>query len=246
VLHDLRTVAWKEWKSLLRYRGRRRQLAVALVSPLLLAFYIPLDASEAWVNGGLSFFPAIVVPIILTGILVPDSFAGERERHTLPTLLSTRLPDTAILFGKILVSQLFSWTVAVCVLLLGLVTYNLSSWNGHFQFYTPGVFIAATLISFLCAAATAGAGVLISLRSSTVQEAQQLLFAVIFVPPMILQALVFVLGRTAVSGSLRSTLQSIPFEGFVVGLILTLFVIALAFFYASMRRFDRARLILDD
>jgi len=40
--------------------------------------------------------------ILASGLTVPDSFAGVKERNAVPTLLTTRLPDRAILFGKML------------------------------------------------------------------------------------------------------------------------------------------------
>ncbi len=49
--------------------------------------------------------------------MITDSIAGERERQTLETLLASRLPDRAIVLGKIIAVTLFGWGL----LLLGMI-----------------------------------------------------------------------------------------------------------------------------
>ncbi len=75
-----------------------------LLSLLALAIYLPLQARDAWVNGPIPLVPATLMPVMLVGLTIADSFAGERERQTLPTLLASRLSDRAILIGKIVPS----------------------------------------------------------------------------------------------------------------------------------------------
>ena len=53
---------------------------------------------------------------MMVSSLVADSFAGERERHTLETLLASRLPDRAILAGKLLVPVAVAWGAALLAL----------------------------------------------------------------------------------------------------------------------------------
>ncbi len=66
---------------------------------------------------------------------MPDSFAGERERHTLETLLASRLPDHAILSGKLLVCVLYSFIMTIIFIVLCLAVVNIAYWNGQLLMY---------------------------------------------------------------------------------------------------------------
>lgn len=245
MIQDILTVLWKERKGLFRIRGRRAQALLSLLTPVFLAIYLPWDAGVDWVQSGLSILPSVVVPLILVGITIPDSFAGERERHTLPTLLASRLPDRAILFSKVATSIVFAWGVTLMVLVLGLATVNVVHWDGHVLFYRPIVILADLALSFLVAALTAGAGVLFSLRSSTVQEAQQTLMAVLLFPPMILQFVLFaILGSASGKARLKEVLGVLSFEQVILIAAAIFVVLDLGCLMAAMARFKRARLIL--
>ena len=100
MLDDILTVMWKERKGLFRFRGSRSRFLLTLLSPVFFAIFQPLRDGAAWVEQEQSVVLSAMVSVLLVAITVPDSFAGERERHTLGTLLASRLPDRAILFGK--------------------------------------------------------------------------------------------------------------------------------------------------
>ena len=101
MIDDILTVMWKERKGLLRYQGSRRTTILNLVVLVpTLSIIMPLVAGREWGDSFQVLIAALVLPVLLVGLHIPDSFAGERERHTLETLLSSRLPDQAILFGK--------------------------------------------------------------------------------------------------------------------------------------------------
>ncbi len=242
---DILTVMWKERKGLFRIRGRRAQALLAMFSPVLLAIYLPLQEGARWVEGPLSVLLAFIAPLILVGMSIPDSFAGERERHTLPTLLASRLSDRAILFGKIITSVAFGWGVTVILLAIGLVTVNVAHWDGHILFYKPSILLADLAFSFLVAMLTAGAGVLFSLRAATAQEAQQTLMAVLLIPPMILQfALFAILGSESGEARFREVLATLSFEQVILVIVAVLVVLDVMLLMAAMARFKRARLAL--
>jgi ABC-2 type transport system permease protein len=54
-----------------------------------------------------------------------DAIAGERERHTLETLLASRISDRAILLGKVIVTTGYAWGTALLGLLFGLFVATL-------------------------------------------------------------------------------------------------------------------------
>ncbi len=242
---DILTVMWKERKGLFRAQGRRSQALLTMLSPLFLAIYLPYSAGVDWVDRSMSLLLAAIVPFILVGITVPDSFAGERERHTLPTLLASRLPDRAIFFGKLAMSVLFGWGVTLLILLLSLVALNVLHWPGYVLLYKPSLLVADLAVSFLVALFTAGLGVLFSLRSSTVQQAQQLTMSVLLLPAMVLQfGLLFILQSPSLRETLKSTLGALSFAQLVVTIVAVLGAGTAALLWITMARFNRARLIL--
>ena len=242
---DILTVIWKERKGLFRVRGRRAQALLGMFSPVMLAIYLPLQEGARWVGSPLSLLLAFVAPLILVGISIPDSFAGERERHTLPTLLASRLSDRAILFGKIITSVAFGWGVTLALLLISLMTANVANWDGHILFYKPSILLAALAFSLLIAMLTAAAGVLFSLRAATAQEAQQTLMAVLLIPPMILQfALFAILSSESGEARLREVFSSLSFEQVILVIVAVLLALDVVLLMAAMARFKRARLIL--
>jgi ABC-2 type transport system permease protein len=242
---DILTVMWKERKAMFRVKGRRSQTLLTMLSPLLLAIYMPWSAGLEWVDRSESLLLAIIVPFILVGITIPDSFAGERERHTLPTLLASRLPDRAILFGKIATALAFGWGVTLLVLAVSLVAVNLLHWPGHILFFKPSLLLADLSVSLLVALFTAGLGVLFSLRSATVQQAQQATMAVMLLPGLLLQfGLMFVLQSPSARATLESTLGALSFGQLMLVIISVLAVAAVGLLLAALARFKRSRLIL--
>jgi len=191
MLDDILTVMWKETKMMFRDHSSRTRLMLVMLGPVILAIYVASDAGSRWAEGFPSLLIAALAPVILVGVTIPDSFAGERERRTLETLLSSRLPDSAILFGKLIVAIAFAWGVTVVILLLSLIAANVSSLNGEILFYESSVALIDLVMSLLLATLTASVGVLISLHSATVQGAMQTLMAIFILTPMLLGMLLF-------------------------------------------------------
>jgi ABC-2 type transport system permease protein len=242
---DILTVMWKERKGMFRVKGRRSQTLLTMLSPLFLAIYMPWSTGVDWVERSMSLLLAIIVPFILVGITIPDSFAGERERHTLPTLLASRLPDRAILFGKIAASVALGWGLTLLVLAVSLVTVNVLHWPGHVLFYKPSLLLADLSVSFLVALLTAGLGVLFSLRASTVQQAQQATMSVMLLPAMVLQfGLLFIVQSQSARKTLESTLGALSFGQLVFIIVAVLATVDAVLLVAAMARFKRSRLIL--
>lgn len=243
---DLQTVMWKEWKALFRDRASRTRTLVSLLAPLMLAVYFPFEVGTRWVSDPIvSLLPCIPTVIIFVALSIPDSFAGERERHTLETLLASRLPDGAILFGKLLVSIAVAMGVALLVLAIGLVTVNILHWPDAPLIYTPRVLITDLVLSFFFAVITAGAGVIISLRAETAQEAQQTLLATLMVPGLVLGMVPPVLFslRPEWGGVIRETLTNVGYARAMSIVVGACSVVALALVAAAMKRFRREALI---
>ena len=241
MIRDILTVMWKERNAPFVQRRSRLQLIMTLLVPIGLSVWMPWEAGPAWVEDYLpSMIVAFALPLLLVGIMIPDSFAGERERKTLETLLASRLPDRAILFGKLAVAIVYGWGVAIVALVIGLVVVNVAHWAGEISLYAPRVFLAGLCLGFLISTLTASAGVLISLRSRSVQEAQQLLMMILLLPPMIAG---FV--GAALADRLRAPLRSIDANLVISIALVVIAVLCIALIWLAMRRFRRDRLILD-
>jgi len=234
MMSDIWTVIWRERKTLFRYRGSRLRTVLTILVPVNFPWQM-----EDWADSYVSLFSA-VVPMMMVLLTVPDSFAGERERHTLGTLLATRLPDRAILFGKLAVSVSLGFWMMIGVLALALVTANTAHWHGQVHFYSVNVLLVDLGFGLVVATLIAAAGVLISLRASTVQEAQQLLGVAVMTPPIVL-GLVALLVRERI----EDLVEGIGATEAVLIVMAALAVVGAVLVAAATARFRRARLILD-
>ncbi|GAF72688.1 unnamed protein product [marine sediment metagenome] len=239
--NDILTVLWKERKALFKVQGGRSRILLVMLTPILLAVIMPLtfDGPEEWTDTVFSMLIAVIVPMMLVGVTIPGSFAGERERNTLETLLASRLPDRAILIGKWSVSVVFAWLVTLAALLLGLVTVNIKFWGGGLVFYSPTVAIGDLLISLLIATTVAGAGVLISLRANTVQQASQTLMMIFLLPLILFQVVAVFALRPMIE-----YLENMNGEQLLIIVLLVLVVIDVIVNALAANRFQRAKLIL--
>jgi ABC-2 type transport system permease protein len=243
MIEDLLTVMWKESKSIFRYQGSRTRFLLVLLTPVLLAVVLPWQWGAEWVRQVPSVVLSILIPVVIVGITVPDSFAGERERHTLGTLLASRLPDRAILFGKLTVSIIFAWGMTMLVLLASLVTVNIAHWEGELILYTPVVVFADLSLSFLAAVLFAASGVLVSLRAKTVQQAAQILMSIFLVPAMLVQLVLFIF--VSQSRDLIDRIASLDGRQLLAIVLAVLVVLTIGMLIAAVKTFRRSRLVLN-
>ena len=238
MLEDIRTVIWKERKSMLRFQGSRPRFLILLLSPVLLATVFPITWGADWLDELPPLALGVIVPVLLVGTMVPDSFAGERERQTLGTLLASRLPDRAILFGKLLLPMGMGWGVTLAFILWSMVMVNVVHGQGEFLFFSAPIAWGSLALSFLMASLTAGAGVLVSLRAATAQQAAQALMAIILIPAMLIQV-VPLLFRDRI-GQFIESVNGPQLLTIVVAVLAVLDVVVLV---AAMARFQRSRLV---
>jgi len=248
MIADILTVMWKERKGQLRYRGSRTRAMLGFLIPMaMLGIYLPLQIGRALVEGPWSLLASVFIPMMLVGTMIPESFAGERERHTLETLLASRLPDRAILLGKVAVAVGYAWGMTLMLLLVSLVMVNVIHWDGQVLLYTPTMALANVALSLLLASLVAGLGILISLRAATVQEAQQTLMTATLFPLVLLQMIPLLLLNVVPDGRARLkelVLAANPAQILLI-VMAVLVVLDVGLLVAAMARFQRARLILD-
>jgi len=238
MIDDILTVIWKERKSQFRVRGSRLRFLLMLASPALLATVFPITWGPDWLAQVPPLIIAALVSVILVAVMVPESFAGEREHHTLETLLASRLPDRAILFGKLLLPMGMGWGVTLAFILWSMVMVNVVHGQGEFLFFSAPIAWGSLALSFLMASLTAGAGVLVSLRAATAQQAAQALMAIILIPAMLIQV-VPLLFRDRI-GQFIESVNGPQLLTIVVAVLAVLDVVMLV---AAMARFQRSRLV---
>jgi ABC-2 type transport system permease protein len=175
VIQDLTAVIWKELKEMLAGGGSRGRY-IGLIVLGLFGIVLPLATGSA--EWAASVTPvveyAVYLPVILIITVGADSFAGERERHTLETLLASRLSDMAIFWGKLLAITIFGWAQSVLAAILAIIVVNIKL-AGSPTFYSGANTLSILGLGLLAALAAAGATTLVSLRAATVRQAQQML-----------------------------------------------------------------------
>ncbi|MFO7692634.1 MAG: ABC transporter permease [Vicinamibacterales bacterium] len=245
MIGDIFTVAWKEWRELLQLGGSVRGGRLSLVILVaVFGVFLPLQSGAEWVESPATVFYWGWVPLMLVSSAVADSFAGERERHTLETLLASRLPDAAILLGKMAAAVAYGWGLVLVMLVLSLVTVNVAARTGPWLLFPWRFAIGAPLLALLGAGLAATAGVLVSLRAATVRQAAQTLnvgvLLLIFIPVLGLQAL-----PEAWQAQAGAWALSVGADGLLwasAGLLALLDTVLLT---AAFARFRRSRLVLD-
>jgi ABC-2 type transport system permease protein len=240
MLDDILTMVWKERKSQFRMRGNRMRTLMMVISPLLLATIFPITWGPDWLAEVPPLVIAVITSVLLVAVMVPESIAGERERHTLETLLASRLPDRAILLGKLLVPLAVGWGAAVIANLWSAVVVNLAHWEGEILFFTLPIALGSLALSFLMALLTAGAGVFVSLKAATAQEATQILTFLILIPAVLLQIVPLLL-----RGQRVDFLDTVNGPQLLLIVVAVLVVLDVMVLLGAVARFRRARLILD-
>lgn len=245
---DVGTVVWKEFKEMGQQQSVSRVgrgWTGALIFLFVFGVFMPWQFGEEWVTSPATLVYWAWVPILLASSIVAQSFAGERERHTLESLLATRLSDLAILIGKVVAVVAYAWGITLAALLLGLITTNLLHREAGLLLFPTDIAVSIVGITLLVSVLAAAAGVLVSLRAGTVRQAQQTMsfatLVLVFGSVYGLQALPVdweaLLGRAAGGSGLPS--------GVVLAVAGILVVLDAALLVAASMRFRRTRLILD-
>jgi ABC-2 type transport system permease protein len=242
MIRDALTVMGKEWKEIMAMGGAQRGKFQLLLFVGVMGVFLPLQMGSEWVTS-----PAVIavwgwVPVLMVSTVIADSFAGERERHTLETLLASRLSDSSILYGKMAAAVAYGWGLTLAGLVIGLITVNVAHREGGLLLYPATTAVGALLLSFFGAVLASAGGVLVSLRAQTVRQAQQTLsiatMVLFFVPVFGAQGLLPDSTKQKVAAwAVRAGTLKLLLTG-----IAALAVIDLLLIIAARARFRRPRL----
>ena len=236
-MRDVWTIIWKEWHDVMFAGGGRstwiRPLFVMAVAGVLL----PSRAALDWIGLGpiplevMLYFPTLIIVTV-----VADAIAGERERHALETLLASRISDQSILLGKVAIIAAYGWLLGLACGLLGLAVANISS-GGAWHFYPTELYIGVLVVGLTLSGLASVGGTLVSLKVSTVRQAQ----ATLTVATVVCMG-VFIAGMDWVMekiSSLNITLNQALFGAAGVLAVIDAFLLAVAVAW-----FQRSRLIV--
>ena len=245
MIRDILTIVWKEWREFRDqlFKLKRGGLS-ALIVVLMLGIVTPLQMGPSWISSPLMlvYWPILAGSMVST--LIADAIAGERERHTLETLLATRLPDSAILIGKVVAAVLYGYIFALMNIGVGWIVLNLRyPENGIILIPIKQAAALIVLIGLNCLFLS-GIGVFVSLRASTVRQAQQafgiIMLAIFLGPALLFEALPS--DRRLV---LLAQFTQFGVDHVVQWVILGLAAAAIAVNLAALVRFKRGSLVLD-
>lgn len=244
MFRDMSTVIWKEIKEIFGQRGRFKGGKIGiLVFLAVFGIFLPLQNGPDWIRSPLVMIYWAWIPFLLASGVVADSFAGERERHTLETLLASRLPDRAILAGKIGAAVLYAWGLTLICVLAGAAAITAVHGQGRILFYAAPTAAGIAGLTFLVALLASGLGVLVSLRAATVRQAQQMFsvaFLLMFIPLFVLPML-----PAAVKAKLMAAASGLNAATAALAVVLLLAVADAVILLIADSRFRRNRLILD-
>jgi ABC-2 type transport system permease protein len=245
MIYDILTIVWKEWREFKDqlFKLKRGGLS-ALVVVLMLGIVTPLQMGPSWISSPLmlAYWPVLAGSMVST--LIADAIAGERERHTLETLLATRLPDSAILIGKVIAAVLYGYVFALMNIVVGWVVLNLRYHDQGIIWMPATHLLALLLLIGLNCLFLSGVGVFVSLRASSVRQAQQA-FGVIMLLLFLGPALAVQTMPTPRRLELLARLSAIGVDTIFRWVALGLGAAALIVNVAALLRFRRGRLVLD-
>jgi len=123
----------------------------------------------------------LLIPAMASSVISSDSFAGEKERKTIESLLATPLTDGELIVGKMLVAFVPSMIVTIVSFIVYTALVDLIGFPLFGRFILPT--INWLLVIFLLAPAVSIAGiavtVIVSARVKGFREAQQMSVLVI-------------------------------------------------------------------
>lgn len=209
MLRDLWVVLGKEWLELRSSDSPWVTLSTLAAFLAIAGGFLPSQLGLAWLEAPWVTLLWAWIPMFLVTTVTADAVAGERERHSLETMLATRLSDASILWGKWLAAVLWVWIAMAACLPVGLLTVNLAVPGGP-HLPSAGFAVGVLAVAFAGAGLGAAAGVVVSLRAASVRHAQQVLAISVLVFALLPVAIIRLLPEETLTALLRNLAYGPP------------------------------------
>lgn len=244
MITDILTVVSKELKEILLRPGTRKGGWLSLVVMIgVFGIMMPLQTGVDWLQTPVSLAFWAWLPMFYTMSIVPDSIAGERERHTLETLLASRLPERAILLGKLLAAIVYSLSLMLAAMLASVITINIAYRGGGLVFYPAWIFALAVVLAILTSLLIGSLAALLATNADSGREVSQKMsmafLAIWFVPILAVQ---FVPDQIKIN--LMSMLAIMDWSSIVLGGAAVVLFIDLILLALALRGFERKKIRL--
>ena len=174
----------------------------------------------------------LIIPVMISGVIASDSFAGEKERKTIEALLATPLTDEELFLGKMLVSFIPSIAITIISFLIYLIcvdVLSLSVFDGVLLLPNLDWILLIFGLAPTMALTSIGVTVMISAKVKGVREAQQI-SGILMIPIL---ALIF-----------GQVMGALILEPFVILLLIGIFIIIdVVVFKMGVRIFEREKIL---
>lgn len=171
MINQIIAILAHEWKGFFRYGESRRTGWVRWTALAILTLTVT-RMTGAGFGSNWTTIPAVAfLALIFIPAVVADSFAGERERKTLETILASPISDQALLTGKYLANLLYGTMAAVGMLCIGLIITLLDHGWLPGALIDPAIIGASIITAILVTGLTTAIGILVSLHAPTVRRA---------------------------------------------------------------------------
>lgn len=192
-MRDVWLVCRKELAEVFWAPGARRPQSLAMLAQVgVFGVLIPYFQAPGWLQESLMLsIMFLLLPLMSAFAQTASSFAGERERKTLESLMATPLGVGALFFGKCLAVVIQSYGTVAASALASAVALNvwLLNHGGNVPFsYSGPAWFALLATSLAVTLFAVSSGVLISLRSQSVRAAQSvtLVVSILAILPLML------------------------------------------------------------
>ncbi|MDF0553220.1 ABC transporter permease subunit [Kamptonema sp. UHCC 0994] len=244
MLADILTVIWKEYRELFQ-QGSWRGIALSLILPVIVfGIMLPVSMGILWVKSPISVFFWAYLPLLRVLAPAADAFAGERERHTLETLLASPMSDLAILLGKVASIVSYAWVMTLIPLLVGLGAVNFVYGQGELLLYPANIAIGGAVLGMLATTLYTSIYTLFSLRAATVKQANEQLglatTVLVYLPIVLLPVL-----PPQLLGLFLRPLMKVDAGQLFFMLAGALILLDVGLLWLVSKRFVRSRLILN-
>ena len=220
----------REWLRYIQAMGRAGLFRFIIIYGFVFGFFIPGQID----NPSAAFLVFAVIPLYISGPAAVDGFAGERERNTFETLVSSPVEPRQLLLGKTLFAASLGSGVSLTVMLLFGAWRIVSGAPLPDPVVIPMVIVFGSILSLLGSVI----GLHVSVRARSVRSAMQWFSVVLLVVALgIPVSLRYLLPRLpeGAAASIGSLFEAGWYSA-GTALLLSLISLSIVFLYLALRR----------